>query len=308
MPSTDWLFAQRGSASPPFGLLQSVSGPDDTSSYKCSRSWGSRGWSSRWTKGASWSRWLSLERFHAQEWWLLASNCGALGGDGLRRLYLQRWKHCVQEKAVSHTEVSSKAASSGHLLSSLCQRKQGGASGRTRRASNKAGAEVEKVEENSKGSKKAEGQLRGLEGWRGCGRRLCIGGRTVVENLWGSTLKSTKTLVLRVILLKSKYECRIGGGRIYRLGTYRLNGQVSLSRVLHLTENSLDYLQHPLMALSWFCACQNMYFLESEKAKLTEVYIASKKTKERTIYSFKEVFTNIEIFQWTKVPLDIISM
>jgi len=40
-----------------------------------------------------------------------------------------------------------------------------------------------------------------------------------------------------------------------------------------------------------------MYFLESEKAKLAEVYIASKKTKERTIYSFKEIFTNIEIFQ-----------
>jgi len=28
-----------------------------------------------------------------------------------------------------------------------------------------------------------------------------------------------------------------------------------------------------------------MYFLESEKAKLAEVYIVSKKTKERTIYS-----------------------
>ena len=53
-----------------------------------------------------------------------------------------------------------------------------------------------------------------------------------------------------------------------------------------MTENSLDYLEHPLMALSWFCACQNMYFLESEKAKLAEVYIVSKKTKERTIYSW----------------------
>jgi len=97
----------------------------------------------------------------------MASNCGALGGDGLRRLYLQRWKHCVQEKAVSHTEVSSKAASSGHLLSALCQRKQGGASRRTRRAGNKARAEVEKVEKNSQGSKEAEGELCRLEGGDG---------------------------------------------------------------------------------------------------------------------------------------------
>jgi len=94
----------------------------------------------------------------------MASNCGALGGDGLRRLHLQRWKHCVQEEAVSHTEVPPKAASSGHLLSALCQRKQGGASGCTRRASNEAGAEVEKIEKNSEGSKEAEGELSGLEG------------------------------------------------------------------------------------------------------------------------------------------------
>jgi len=70
----------------------------------------------------------------------------------------------VQEEAVSHTEMPPKAASSGHLLSTLCQRKQGGAGGGARRASKQAGAEVEKVEKNSQESKEAEGQLRWLEG------------------------------------------------------------------------------------------------------------------------------------------------
>merc|ERR1712192_73508 len=82
--------------------------------------------------------------------------------------YLQGWKHCVQEEAVSHSQVPPKAASSGHLLSALCQRKQGGASRSTRRAGNEKRAEVEEVEKNSEGSKEAEGQLcSGLEGGEG---------------------------------------------------------------------------------------------------------------------------------------------
>merc|ERR1712192_134031 len=82
--------------------------------------------------------------------------------------YLQGWKHCVQEEAVSHSQVPPKAASSGHLLSALCQRKQGGASRGTRRAGNEARAEVEKVEKDSEGSKEAEGELcSGLEGGEG---------------------------------------------------------------------------------------------------------------------------------------------